>query len=116
MGIKKNILKEVQDIKKNLQVFTNESQTKIKKYEEIVEYLKDVKINVSSIKPIINDKGTVNVEITYSIPKQIIEFDDENNIVANKIFKAINMLNLISFEDMEKIGLMLEKTKMQNRR
>lgn len=116
MGIKKDILEEVQDIKKNLQVFTNESQTKIKKYEEIMEYLKDVKINVSSIKPIINDKGTVNVEITYSIPKQIIEFDDENNIVANKIFKAINMLNLISFEDMEKIGLMLEKAKMQNRR
>ena len=116
MGIKKDILEEVQDIKKNLQVFTNESQTKIKKYDEIMEYLKDVKINVSNIKPIINDKGTVNVEITYSIPKQIIEFDDENNIVANKIFKAINMLNLISFEDMEKIGLMLEKAKMQNRR
>ena len=116
MGIKKDILEEVQDIKKNLQVFTNESQTKIKKYDEIMEYLKDVKINVSNIKPIINDKGTINVEITYSIPKQIIEFDDENNIVANKIFKAINMLNLISFEDMEKIGLMLEKAKMQNRR
>lgn len=116
MGIKKDILKDVQEIKKDLEIFTSEAQFKIKKYEEIMEYLKDIKINVSNIKPIINDKGTVNVEITYSIPKQIIEFDDENNIVVNKVFKAINMLNLISFEEMEKISFMLEKAKVQNRR
>ena len=70
MGIKKDILKETKDISDKIEVFTKESQYKIKKYDEIVKYLEDVKINVSKAAVVMDsNNGQACVEIEYNIPK-----------------------------------------------
>jgi uncharacterized protein YoxC len=128
MGIKKQILEEVnelrksinylikenEELKKQVNTFSDKNQEKIKKYEMMMDYLNDIKVSVSNVRTIVEKNGSMVVEVSYSIPKQIVYFDDENNVILNKTFKAINMLNLISFEDMKRISDKIDEAKMKN--
>lgn len=128
MGIKKQILEEIQELrktvenlvednehlKKQVDTLSGKNQEKIKQYESTKNYLNDIKINVANVKHIVDKNGSVAVEVSYSIPKQIVYFDDENNVTLNKTFKAINMLNLISFKDMQIISDKIDEAKMRN--
>ena len=106
---------KIDDLTKDVSTLTKDNQTKIKKYNEMVEFLKDVKISVSKVNFNVNDRGSIGVDIHYHIPKQSIYFNDENEIIMNKTFRAINMLNLISLDDMQKISILLEDAKRKNR-
>lgn len=116
MGLKKKIMEQLTEIQGKMDTLTAENQQKIKKYEEITEYLGDIKINVSKIDFVVDKNGNVGIEVSYTIPKQKVEFDDENHLIQNKTFKAINMLNLISFDDMQKISNKLDDAKMKNKK
>lgn len=116
MGIKKDILNETKKIQEDLKFLTKEYQSKSQKYDEMIEYLKDIKIKVGKIELKIDNHGQLFLKVNYEMPVQEIRFDDDNNIVENKMFKAINMLNLISFEDMRKIQVLLEEAQNENKK
>lgn len=128
MGIKKQILEEVNELRKSINYLIKENeelknqvntlcgrnQEKLKQYESTMNYLNDVSLKVANVRTIVDKNGSMAVEVSYSIPKQIVCFDDENNVILNKTFKAINRLNLISFEDMKKISDKMDEAKMKN--
>lgn len=68
--------------------------------------IKNVKLKVSKIKPVLVD-GNIGITIEYKINPVTIFIDGEN-IYPNEIFKSINLLDLISFEDMQKIQTKIE--------
>ena len=68
--------------------------------------LKNVKIKVSKITPVfIQDNFGLTIE--YKIDPITI-YIDNGNVFPNESFKSINLLNLISFEDMQKIQKKIE--------
>ena len=113
--LKKIILKPSSSVE-DLKFLTKEYQSKSQKYDEMIEYLKDIKIKVGKIELKIDNHGQLFLKVNYEMPVQEIRFDDDNNIVENKMFKAINMLNLISFEDMRKIQVLLEEAQNENKK
>lgn len=115
MGLKKQILEKLQALEEKVNTLSGENQIKIKKYEEQKEYLKDFNMKVSKTDYVVDKNGNIGIEVHYSVPKQIIQFDDENNMIPNKTFKAINMLNLISMEDMQQISYLLDEAKKRNK-
>lgn len=69
--------------------------------------LKNIKLKVSKIKPTLIESN-IGLTISYEIAPITIFIDDENVICPNETFKSINLLNLISFEDMQKIQKKIE--------
>ena len=68
--------------------------------------IKNIKLKVSKIKPVLVD-GTVGLTIEYQI-KPVTIFLNGEEVYPNEIFKSINLLDLISFEDMQKIQSKIE--------
>lgn len=126
MGFIKDIKELKEESKKNLQLtkdifsktesFTKENNYKIKKYEEISELLKNIKISVKDSKLFVNNDGLIGVEIEYDIPKIKLFLDEDGKMIKNNLFYSINMLNLISIEDMEQIQNKIEEAKKYNKR
>lgn len=76
--------------------------------------IKNIKLKVSKIKPVLLPEGNIGMTIEYQINPVTIFFDDEQ-VYPNEIFKSINLLDLISFEDMQKIQRKIEDIiKLQN--
>ena len=66
--------------------------------------LQDVRLKVKSIKPGFDENtGLPTLKITYEVPSVRLEFDEEGTPIKNNFFYAINYLDLISIEDMERI-------------
>lgn len=103
--------------------------TKIVKTQELVrlrkanddfklqtELIKDIKFKVKSVKTIVNEyTGLPVIQIQYEIPVVNVEIDEEGNPIKNKFFYATNYLEMISFEDMERIQQELDKSKLNGK-
>lgn len=116
------LFKNVEKIDKKLSVildrtesFTKENNWKIKKHDELNEYLKYIKLGVKDVKLVINDNGLVGLEIEYQAPTIKVFLDEDGTVMKNNCFYAINMLNMIPFDDMSKITLELDKAKQINK-
>lgn len=116
MGIKKDILEEIKEVKIELQEFIGQNKRKINHYDEIMKHLGNIKIQVSKVNLVLNDKGDYEVVISYKIPNQVVRFDDEGEIIENPRFIAINALDLISIKDMNEIQKMLMEAEKRNGR
>ena len=111
MNIKKQILNDVQEIKKGLETLSEANQKKIAKYEETKEQLSKIRIEISNVKTCIENNGSLSLEVHYKVPVAKIRIDDEGFLDVDEMFRAINLLNLISFEDMNKVQKKLEELK-----
>lgn len=109
MGLRK----DVKDIKEKLDNITSELFVKAKKYDEIMNYLSNIKISVKRASLTLSDDARYGVKVEYQVPDAIIKVDKDKNHTTD-MFKSINMLNLISISDMEKITKKLEEAKQKN--
>ena len=107
-------LKDIKEIKETLNKVTSEALNKSVMYDELNNYIEKVNINVQKVSLNYNQDGTYNVKIDYSIPHILLSFDGDGNVIQNERFKAMNMLNLISIEDMMKISDYIENAKKKN--
>lgn len=110
---KKSLRQEIIELRELLEKFDSETISKAKKYDEIQSYLASVKLKAKSGIKFNENAFSYSVVVDYSSPKLELLIDENENVVASPTFKAINMLNLISYEDMEEIAknIMLAKKK-----
>lgn len=102
------ILRNQKEIKELLNPNTLE---KSRKYEETAKSLSHIRLSVKSIKTYVDENARKIVAVTYEpITEHIIVYDD-GEVFASDRFKAINDLNLISGEDMNKISIAIDKSK-----
>lgn len=104
--------KTVDDLQKTLEVNELKRLRGIeKRYNETMSYLSNVKLKVKAVKYSEQDQ---TIFITYDAPTVVLNVDDEGNIDTNRIFKSINMLDLISIDDMQMISKELNKIKQNH--
>lgn len=96
-------IKDIKEIKEAVNEMREDTFTKAKKYDEVREYLKHIVLDVKNISLFLNEDGSTGVKIDYTIPPIKLFFDGDNKVLKNERFVAINMLDLISKEDMYKI-------------
>lgn len=110
MGLIKNVKKimlELEEIKKTL---TPSVINKANKYDETKEHLSNVELKVSNIVEFIDNNGNKGLKVFYEVSPIILQLDDDSKeIIYDKKFVSINMLNLISNEDMNKISKKIEE-------
>lgn len=107
------IFKDIKEIKDTLNDVTKDLFYKAKKYDELVEQLSKIKINVKKVSLIISEDYTHDVKIEYEIPDVIIK-TNQSVKSNNDFFASINKLNLISISDMDKISKKIEEAKQKN--
>ena len=83
-----------------------------KELHEIKDLLEQVKIEVKDVKLIL-DQDTMEevLSVQYQLPSITLHFDENGDPYKNDLFYAINALNLISLEDMDKIRKLLYQYK-----
>ena len=105
------------DIKKILEILNeinSDTLIKAKKYVELKSQLDTIKFSVKSKNFFINEVGDYCVKVEYEKKPEIITFDDKGDIVVSDTFKNINLLNLISFQEMEEIQNFINAAKEKN--
>ena len=115
MGIKKEIKSLKDKIEKIEQLFNKEIVEKATKLDEIEENLKSVNLKIKSAKMFVTETGEEQLKVEYEIDSVYLRFDQDNNIMFNPTFYSINMLNLISPADMQKISKAIEKAKFKKK-
>ena len=105
--------KDIKEIKETLNNITSEIFDKAKKYDELINYLSKIKINVKRASLILSNETNYDVRIEYQVPDIIVKVDKDKTY-ADDMFKSINLLNLISMEDMRKISQKIEEAKLKN--
>lgn len=106
-------IKDIKEIKNTLNDVTKDLFYKAKKYDEIMEYLKHIKINVKRADIVVSEDYQYNVRVKYEIPDIIVKVNNKVDS-NNDLFKSINMLNLISVSDMDKISKKIKEAKEKN--
>lgn len=105
------IKKHIEEINESLKSLSGENMEKLKRFEIIEEQLKKIKIKVKNVSASIDEYGNEFLNINYELPTIKLKFDDNKEVEINEEFRAINLLDLISFEDMEKIQKAIDKIK-----
>lgn len=105
------IKKHIEEINESLKALSGENMEKLKQFEIIEEQLKKIKIKVKNVAISIDEYGNEFLNINYELPTIKLKFDNNKEVEINEEFRAINLLNLISFEDMEKIQKAIDKIK-----
>lgn len=117
MGFVKDIREIKENSKKILEetkTFTKDNAWKIKEYDKISELLKNVKLNVKEAKLFVNNDGLIGVSIDYNFPSIKVLLDEDGTVVKDNRFYSVNMLNLIPFEDMQKIQSKINEARRMN--
>lgn len=78
-------------------------------YERISALLAPLQFSVASIAKTHDDKGNVKLIINYARPSSSILIT-EDDVIWDSFAAAMNELNLISYEDMEKIAEAIESS------
>lgn len=110
------ISKDIKEIKEKLDSLSTTIIDKAQKYDEIQEMLKSLKFRVAKTYATWDDKRMqFVVKVEYQIPSVTLIVDEDGSAMLNDRFKAINTLNLIPFEDMEKVAVAIGKAHSQNK-
>lgn len=114
------IIKDIKEIKKTVNEI-HENSTKIvaqkaKKYDELISLLKNVTFYVDKIIPAVDDLGNTKYAITYKSPTIIQEFDYNGDPIKNDFIYSINMLDLISLDDLPKLQQIYNIEKQKNKK
>lgn len=85
-----------------------EAQRKAEKFDMLRFLSIDLHMFVKSVKPILRKDGDIELEVEYEMPKmRIVNVDDE--IQLDPRIVALNALDFIPFEDMQKISSAIQK-------
>lgn len=98
------VLKDVKEIKTDIKELKGNLGVRAKRADELENYISKIELKVKSVSEVPGADGKTDIRVVYEIPQIIIKFDDSGEIIENEVFRAINMLNLISFDDMLKIS------------
>lgn len=83
-----------------------------KEFDKVKESLGNVKLKLNKCNVVEGEDFDGKVlKIKYEIPPITIYFDENKNPIKNDFFYAINYLELVSYEDMNKIINIMEKIK-----
>lgn len=100
-------IKDIKDVKKDLAEIkakiVGDLSAKADKLDEILEYLSHIQLKVKSITETVDYNGKRALKVVYDVPQILLTFDDDDNIMINETFRAINGLNLIDMEDQIKL-------------
>lgn len=113
MKFRKELMDRFEKIEEKIDKLSPQILEKARKYDEMVELLKDVKIEVKGTNIISDSMGNIGVKISYIIPDVNIYMDSEGVVERNKRFYAMNMLDLVSFSDMKKIQNKIDEAKLK---
>ena len=103
----KKIKQEIANINEKLDTLLNSGIVKkANRCDFLEQNLKNIKLKVSKIKPVFIENN-LGVTVEYTIAPVTIYIDGEN-VFPNETFKSINLLDLISYEDMSKIQNKIE--------
>ena len=115
MGLRK----EIKEIKQSLdELKTSFSRSVIEKAERMDEtdkYLENVKLKLKSVKIFVTETGEEQLKIEYEVEPIYLQFDPDNNIIYNPSFYSMNMLNLLSPADMQRVSSAIEKAKIKKK-
>lgn len=110
-----SIRKDLKEIKETLKEITKGALYKSKKYDEMKECLKSLKLKVKTAKVTFLENGTFGLEVTYDIAPVVVQYDKTTKEWSkNNTFYAINKLNLISFKEMYKLNKLLDEVIKKN--
>lgn len=101
----KEIKSNICELKNTFDEIMGDALKKSKKYDEISSYLSNIQLDVARVDLVFNQEtAKYGVKIAYSVKPIELYFDSTiNDFATNEVFKSINMLNLISVDDMAKI-------------
>lgn len=99
---------ELSDIRK---LISAKNKAKADKYDELIERLKKVRIKVKDISSFVDDMGRKCIKVSYEVPTGYLVQEDNGEFTSNETLRYINLLDLISLEDMRKIQDEIEKNK-----
>lgn len=97
-------IRDIKDIKLMVANSTKENLSKAKKYDELKKLTSNVSLSVKNIVKSVDSNGNDFIRVTYNVPDVILYLDDNGDILHNPQFYAINMLDLISNDDMQKLA------------
>lgn len=107
--------KIVENIEKKVNYLSKDSFYKARKYDEQKELLKKINLKVKKVNLFLNNDGQVGLDIDYEIAPLKIYFDDDGQMLKNERFYAINALDLVSKEDMQKVQEFLNEAIKRNK-
>lgn len=114
--LKKLIAENIKETRELRKVISKDGAEKIRKYDELTKALK-VLSGILTIKTArsYDDNGNPTITVMYKadIPPQAVNITEENEIKTTEIFKAINYLNLISFQDMGRLSREIKDVSQQ---
>lgn len=100
-----NLSEDFSNLKKLVE--NNELKTLRMKEQELNktrELLSHIQLKIKDVKLYEDDNtGKEYARITYTIDPLRIDFDDDGNPLKNEVFRAINMLDLTSLKDIERV-------------
>lgn len=86
---------------KKIEELTTLLKAKSDKLDEIEQYLTNVHLKVSKI---VESPIDESLKVFYEINPISLRFDSNGSLKVDEEFKAINMLNLISLDDMQRLS------------
>lgn len=91
---------QIYDLKKEI---FSDNRAKAEKYATLEQQLKKVKMKVSKTEIYTDEHGKKHLKVFYEVPCGDIYLDENGTPQCNDLLREINLLNLIPYEDMEKI-------------
>lgn len=108
-----SVRKDLKEVKKLVEEIHSQYATAFKKarlYDEQKELLKHIKFVVKDCQTVFNENTLAySVVVRYELPKVQVDFEVGGEQMQNDRLRAINLLDLISAEDMEKIRKKLQE-------
>lgn len=113
-GLKKLIADNIKETKELREVISKDGAEKIRKYDELMKALDTLNgiLSINTVKSY-DDLGNPTITVTYksNITPQTIYINEENDLKVSEAFRAINLLNLISYKDMRRLNNEIENAK-----
>lgn len=110
------LLEQNLQFKQDIQDLSGKALIKAQECDEMKKFLKNVQFRVDKIKPAIRDNATYGLTVEYKIEPIELYFSENNELIPNDRFVSINMLNLVSYEDMRILTKSINAAKNQNKK
>ena len=114
MGFRKDIKEIKETVDKINNSIAKDTLQKLSKLEELEKNLSHISFKVKNIVEKYEEDGNKSLKIEYIVEPIKLVFDANGEMFFDNKFYSINMLNLISFDDMNKIQKAINKISKEN--
>lgn len=94
------VLEEIKGLRKDL---TGDLKKRAERLETILKLLEPIRLHVKHVATAFDDQGNPIVKVLYESEVQEVHFYPNDEPVIDKFITSANMLNLVTYSDMEKI-------------